>query len=66
MVLPKRFDNVKDDDEFDTIGRTCIICCDVMTLYDCKCLPICHHTFHKHKSNANIVNKDIIKQYSRR
>lgn len=35
------------EDELEEGGRICIICRDEMLASECKCLPGCHHVFHK-------------------
>lgn len=47
--MEKRFESIKDEDELDRVGHTCIICRDHMDLSGgCKKLPICGHAFHTH------------------
>lgn len=47
--MEKRFDSIKDEEELDRIGHTCIICRDSMDcLGGCVKLPGCGHAFHKH------------------
>jgi len=47
-----RFESVASEEELETAGGTCIICRDRMEVKgihgDCKKLPMCGHTFHKH------------------
>ncbi|KAL3781741.1 hypothetical protein HJC23_004840 [Cyclotella cryptica] len=47
--MEKRFESIKDEEELDRLGHTCIICRDQMDLSGgCKKLPICGHAFHTH------------------
>eukprot|EP00579_Thalassiosira_antarctica_P012204 CAMPEP_0201921074 /NCGR_PEP_ID=MMETSP0903-20130614/9509_1 /ASSEMBLY_ACC=CAM_ASM_000552 /TAXON_ID=420261 /ORGANISM="Thalassiosira antarctica, Strain CCMP982" /LENGTH=917 /DNA_ID=CAMNT_0048457967 /DNA_START=32 /DNA_END=2785 /DNA_ORIENTATION=- len=47
--MDKRFESIKDEEELDRLGRTCIICRDQMDLLGgCKKLPGCGHAFHTH------------------
>jgi hypothetical protein len=47
--MEKRFESIKDEEELDRVGHTCIICRDHMDLSGgCKKLPICGHAFHTH------------------
>ena len=50
--MNSRFESVKKKAELEAAGGTCIICRDKMEVKgihgDCKKLPICGHTFHKH------------------
>jgi len=47
--MDKRFESIKDEEELDRLGHTCIICRDQMDLSaGCKKLPGCGHAFHAH------------------
>ncbi len=47
--MDKRFESIKDEEELDRLGHTCIICRDSMDLLGgCKKLPGCGHAFHTH------------------
>ena len=47
--MDKRFESIKDEEELDRLGHTCIICRDSMDLLGgCKKLPGCGHAFHAH------------------
>ena len=47
--MGKRFESIKDEEELDRLGHTCIICRDSMDLLGgCKKLPGCGHAFHTH------------------
>ncbi|KAL7542060.1 hypothetical protein ACHAXR_011493 [Thalassiosira sp. AJA248-18] len=47
--MDKRFESIKDEEELDRLGHTCIICRDTMDLTGgCKKLPGCGHAFHTH------------------
>ena len=50
--MNSRFESVTSEEELEAAGGTCIICrdrMDVQGIYgDCKKLPVCGHTFHKH------------------
>jgi len=47
--MEARFEDIKDEEELDRLGRTCIICRDQMDLLGgCKKLPGCGHAFHTH------------------
>ena len=46
--MEKRFESIKDEEELDRLGHTCIICRDQLDLSGgCKKLP-CGHAFHTH------------------
>lgn len=47
--MENRFESIKDEEELDRLGRTCIICREQMDLLGgCKKLPGCGHAFHTH------------------
>jgi len=47
--MDARFDDIRDEEELERLGRTCIICRDQMDWKGgCKKLPGCGHAFHKH------------------
>lgn len=50
--MNSRFESVTKEDELEAAGGNCIICRDRMEVKgihgDCKKLPMCGHTFHKH------------------
>ena len=50
--MNSRFESVTKEEELEAAGGTCIICRDRMDVQgihgDCKKLPVCGHTFHKH------------------
>ena len=47
--MDSRFESIKDEEELDRLGHTCIICRDTMDLLGgCKKLPGCGHAFHTH------------------
>ena len=49
MASMNVFDSPESEEALEEAGRVCIICRDDMVLGDCKCLPVCKHTFHKGK-----------------
>ncbi len=47
--MDSRFESIKDEEELNNLGHSCIICRDQMDLLGgCKKLPGCGHAFHKH------------------
>ena len=47
--MDSRFESIKDEEELDKLGHSCIICRDQMDLLGgCKKLPGCGHAFHTH------------------
>jgi len=50
--MNKRFQTIDTEEELERVGKTCIICRDVMDVQGihgvCKKLPGCGHAFHKH------------------
>lgn len=47
--MDSRFESIKDEEELDNLGHSCIICRDHMDLLGgCKKLPGCGHAFHTH------------------
>jgi E3 ubiquitin-protein ligase synoviolin len=47
--MDSRFESIKNEEELDNLGHSCIICRDQMDLLGgCKKLPGCGHAFHKH------------------
>ncbi|KAL7550320.1 hypothetical protein ACHAWF_013576 [Thalassiosira exigua] len=47
--MDRRFEPIRDEEELDRLGHTCIICRDAMDLSGgCVKLPGCGHAFHAH------------------